>query len=267
MDFSGPAADHPDLQNVAMNRPAGTLNNCAMGYTPWGTYLTCEENFNGYFATSATGWTPSDRQIRYGINSVGFSYFWHDFDPRFDLANPDYANEHNRFGWVVEIDPMDPEARPVKRTALGRKKNEGATVHVADDGHIVVYNGDDESFDYVYKYVSAEPWQEMRANGESPLDRGTLYVGQFGNGLYLDSHGHEKGPHLPRRGLPFNERLHRPFRFVPGEVFGSLWPLGDFCDKFLHRHYEALCIPHSVFVKFFHRPARGSSPGITGLVQ
>ena len=191
--FSGPAAGHPLLENPAGNVPLGTVNNCAMGYTPWGTYLTCEENFNGYFGTGNPpsgdpSFEPTPRQRRYGFDADGFDYYWHLFDKRFDLTDPDYVNEPNRFGWVVEIDPMDPNQVPVKRTALGRKKNEGATVHVADDGRIVVYNGDDESFDYVYKFVSAEDWRTMRSNGESPLDRGTLYVARFyddGNGEWL----------------------------------------------------------------------------------
>ncbi|MEZ5488725.1 MAG: PhoX family phosphatase [Gammaproteobacteria bacterium] len=185
LDLSNPASP---LYNSAQNEPAGTVNNCAMGYTPWGTYLTCEENFNGYFG-SDTSFTPDEAQLRYGLNSNGFGYFWHRFDERFDLNSPNYANEHKRFGWVVEIDPMDPDAKPVKRTALGRKKNEGATVHVADDGHIVVYNGDDQRWDYCYKYVSAEPWRKMRRKGESPLDRGTLYVAKFnedGTGDWLE---------------------------------------------------------------------------------
>jgi hypothetical protein len=189
MDFSGPAASHPMLQNAAMNEPAGTVNNCANGYTPWGTYLTCEENFNGYFGTEDASWTRSANQARLGISSGGFGYGWHKFDPRFDIANPDYAGEHNRFGWVVEIDPFDPDAKPIKRTALGRKKNECASVTVSSDGRAVVYMGDDERFDYVYKFVSAEPWREMRANGESPLDRGTLYVAKFndnGSGDWLE---------------------------------------------------------------------------------
>lgn len=179
VEISGPAAGHPELHNNAMNEPMGTANNCANGYTPWGTYLTCEENFNGYFGTEDPNWEPTPSQRRLGLSSGGFGYGWHLFDPRFDLANPDYTNECNRFGWVVEIDPFDPTAKPVKRTALGRKKNECAATTVAANGRAVVYMGDDERFDYVYKYVSAEPWQTMRANGESPLDRGTLYVARF----------------------------------------------------------------------------------------
>jgi len=189
VEFSGPVAGHPLLDNPVGNDPKGTVNNCAMGYTPWGTYLTCEENFNGYFGAKGA-WTPTPGQIRYGFRTSGFGYGWHNFDERFDLTNPDYVNEHNRFGWVVEIDPMDPAKKPVKRTALGRKKNEGATVHVADDGRVVVYNGDDERFDYIYKYVSNKPWQEYDiANGESPLDDGILYVARFnddGTGDWLE---------------------------------------------------------------------------------
>ncbi len=189
VEFSGPAAGHDQLQNIAMNPFLGTANNCANGYTPWGTYLTCEENFNGYFGTEDASWTPNGSQNRLGLTAGGFGYGWHLFDPRFDLANPDYANECNRFGWVVEIDPLSPNSKPIKRTALGRKKNECASVHVSADGRAVVYMGDDQRFDYVYKFVSAEPWREMRDNGESPLDRGTLYVARFnddGTGTWLE---------------------------------------------------------------------------------
>lgn len=103
--FSGPvSAHHPSLR--ANNPPMGTLNNCAHGFTPWGTYLACEENWNGYFGTEDPTWTPTPEQARYGISNVGFGYRWHLADPRFDVAlNP---NELNRFGWVTEIDPMDP---------------------------------------------------------------------------------------------------------------------------------------------------------------
>ena len=97
--------------------------------------------------------------------------------------------------------------------------------------------------------------------------RGCSHRGQFGDGFHFDPHGHEKPPHLSRRGVSFDERLHRALRFVPGKILRSPWPFGDFDDKFLHRYHESLCKPHSVLVKFFHRPARGSSPGITGLVQ
>jgi len=189
MKFSGPAAKSDLLVNAAGNPVQGTLNNCANGYTPWGTYLTCEENFNGYFGTADTAWKANTEQARYGINAAGFGYGWDKFDARFDLANKSYANEINRFGWVVEIDPNNPKSVPVKRTALGRIKHEGATFVEGKDGRAVVYMGDDERFDYVYKYISKDSWKKMIAAGKSPLDEGTLYVAKYnedGNGDWLE---------------------------------------------------------------------------------
>lgn len=186
--FSGPAAGSALLQNPAGNPTLGTLNNCANGYTPWGTYLTCEENFNGYFGRATTG-SNSQEQNRYGFSAGGFGYAWHLFDPRFDLSNPAYANELNRFGWVVEIDPRDPSAPPVKRTALGRVKHEGATCVEGSGGRAVVYTGDDERFEYIYKFVSARNWKSMRGQGTSPLDEGTLFVARFaddGTGQWIE---------------------------------------------------------------------------------
>jgi secreted PhoX family phosphatase len=186
VDLSGPvSAEHPALQSPITPSPLGTLNNCAHGHTPWGTYLTCEENWNGYFGTASTGFTPSDTQRRYGVSAAGFGYNWHVADARFDVAaNP---NELNRFGWVVEIDPFNPKATPVKRTALGRIKHEGATV-VERRGRAVVYSGDDENGEYLYKFESSAPWRSLIARGKSPLDHGTLYVARFnedGTGEWL----------------------------------------------------------------------------------
>jgi secreted PhoX family phosphatase len=188
VEFSGPVAGSDLLKNAANNPYLGTVNNCANGYTPWGTYLTCEENFNGYFG--ATGaWTPTAMQSRYGFAKDGFGYGWHLFDPRFDLSNPAYANEGNRFGWIVEIDPYDPASKPVKRTALGRVKHEGIAMRVGRGGRVVGYMGDDERFDYIYKFVSEDNWASMRAKGKSPLDHGQLYVARFnadGSGDWLE---------------------------------------------------------------------------------
>jgi secreted PhoX family phosphatase len=186
--FSGPVAGHPLLDNAANNAPLGTVNNCSNGETPWGTYLTCEENFNGYFGANGN-FVATPEQDRYGFSDNGFGYGWHLFDERFDLTNPDYANEQHRFGWVVEIDPMDASQTPVKRTALGRFKHEGAAVTVGRGGRVVVYMGDDQRFDYIYKFVSRRNWKAMRAQGISPLDEGKLYVARFdddGTGEWLE---------------------------------------------------------------------------------
>ncbi|GAA0369038.1 PhoX family phosphatase [Micromonospora gifhornensis] len=182
--FSGPlSGNHPALQTGA--EPRGTLNNCSCGATPWGTYLTCEENFNEYFATEDPTWEPTPEQARYGVTRWGYGYRWHHGNPRFDLAAT--PNEPNRFGWVVEIDPRDPNSKPVKRTALGRIKHETATV-TESRGRVVVYTGDDQVGEYIYKFVSSGRWRTMRATGRHPLDHGTLYVARFdddGTGRWL----------------------------------------------------------------------------------
>lgn len=178
MQFSGPAAGHALLQTAADPagmRPLGTLNNCAAGQTPWGTFLTCEENWNGYFSARDK---PNPDEARYGLRAKGFGYRWHEFDERFDAVK--HPNEPNRFGWVVEIDPQDPTQTPIKRTALGRIKHEGATTTLSRDGRAVVYMGDDERFEYIYKFVSRDKVKPggYRANKDL-LDHGTLYVARF----------------------------------------------------------------------------------------
>ncbi len=181
MLMTGPVAGHALVTNRAKNPVMGTLNNCANGQTPWGTFLTCEENFNFYFGGSSS-FVSSESQQRYDLNADGSYYDWHKFDPRFDLSNEDYANESNRFGWVVEIDPKNPTFTPLKRSALGRFKHEGATVVEGADGRIVVYMGDDQRFEFIYKFVSQGNWREMRDAGISPLDEGILYVARFDDG-------------------------------------------------------------------------------------
>jgi secreted PhoX family phosphatase len=184
--IGGPAAGDPRLATSADptgTQVLGTLNNCAMGFTPWRTYLACEENFNGYFRKTAP---PTAVEARYGITATGAGVRWHQTDSRFQVdVEP---NEPNRFGWVVEIDPFDPSSTPVKRTALGRLKHEGARVQEARDGSIVVYMGDDERFEHIYRYVSNLPWREARRQGINPLDDGVLYVARFaadGTGEWL----------------------------------------------------------------------------------
>jgi secreted PhoX family phosphatase len=201
MAFAGPAAGDALLRtkaDPAGMRPVGTLNNCAAGRTPWGTYLACEENFHGNFGNG--GYTAA--QSRYGLSADGFGYRWHEFDARFDvLAEP---NEPNRFGWVVEIDPYDPQSTPVKRTALGRFKHEGAMVTLAKDGRVVVYSGDDERFEYIYKFVSRDRHDGSdRARNRDLLDHGTLYVARFdaeGRGTWLPL-VFGQGPLTPANGF------------------------------------------------------------------
>ena len=191
VEFSGPVAGSELIKTPNGNIPLGTVNNCANGYTPWGTYLTCEENFNGYFGAtnSVNTWVATPEQERYGFSENGFGYGWQNFDKRFDLSDPDYKNEENRFGWIVEIDPMDGTSKPVKRTALGRVKHEGIALTVGAGGRVVGYMGDDQRFDYIYKFVSEGNWREMRREGKSPLDHGKLYVARFnddGRGDWLE---------------------------------------------------------------------------------
>lgn len=188
MAIGGPARGHKLMRTEADPQGVeilGTLNNCANGQTPWGTYLTCEENWDGYFVNDSG--TLSANEKRYGINNKGAGYNWAQEDFRFDLQlNP---NEANRFGWVVEIDPFDAKSKPVKHTALGRFKHEGATVTIAPSGHAVVYMGDDQRFEYIYKFVTKNKYnpKNRKANMQL-LDEGTLYVARFnadGSGEWL----------------------------------------------------------------------------------
>ncbi len=197
MMFSGPVpSNHPAL--AANHAPMGTLNNCANGHTPWGTYLTCEENWDGPFGTSARISLTKAEQ-RYGL-SKGDENGWHTVDPRFDLAKN--RNEPNRFGWVVEINPTDPESTPIKRTALGRIKHENAATVEAQDGRIVVYTGDDSNGEYLYKFVGTRPWRDHQAQGQSPLDHGVLHAARFGDdgqGAWLPL-VHGRGPLTTAKG-------------------------------------------------------------------
>lgn len=180
MQLSGPVAGSDRVKtsvDLDGRKVFGTLNNCSGALTPWGTFVSGEENFHGYFS----GKLPEGHreEANYKRLAVPSSpYAWGRFEDRFDLAKE--PNEANRFGWVVEVDPFDPNSVPKKRTALGRFKHEGADMIVAKDGRVVAYLGDDERFDYVYKFVTAGRFdQNNRAANLDLLDSGTLYVAKF----------------------------------------------------------------------------------------
>ena len=203
---TGPAAGHAMMRTAADPQGKtvlGTLNNCASGKTPWGTYLSGEENFRFYFGGQDK---PNAHEKRWGMTKTAF-FRWPEHDARFDASkNP---NEFNRFGWVVEVDPMDPNATPVKRTALGRAAHEGAWVAVTKDKRAVVYSGEDARFEYIYKFISRDAIKpagngltQAQANRDL-LDHGTLYVARYdanGTGVWLPL-VHGVGPLTPVNGF------------------------------------------------------------------
>ena len=176
-EVTGPAAADPRVGKVAY----GTFGNCAGGVTPWGTILSGEENFNGYYDVSGT--VPAeyvDSYKRYGVPTTvtKSAREWSTVDPRWDLSKT--PTEVFRAGWIVEVDPYDPKAAPKKRTMLGRMKHEGATITITADGRIAAYLGDDERGEYIYKFVSAGKYDsDNRKNNFGLLDEGTLYVAKF----------------------------------------------------------------------------------------
>jgi secreted PhoX family phosphatase len=181
MRISGPAAYSPRMQTTADPKGdsvLGTFGNCAGGQTPWGTYLTAEENIDGYFNLNDYDGPELANHQKMTIGKKLY-YRWDQIDPRFDVkAEP---HEPNRFGWVVEIDPLDADSPPVKRTALGRYKHESATcVRNKNDDRIVVYSGDDQFFQYIYRFVSTDPYAPGRkAHNRTLLDNGVLTVAKF----------------------------------------------------------------------------------------
>lgn len=189
ISISGPARGHELMQTAADpsgTTTLGTWNNCGNGRTPWGTYLACEENFNGYFSSSDAEFNVPAELKRYGVGRHDWGYGWGKTDARFDISkNP---NEPNRAGYVVEINPLDPNATPKKRTALGRFKHENAEVVVATDGRIVVYMGDDERGEFLYRFISDDKFIEG-GDTSTLLEKGKLYAAKFnadGKGEWLE---------------------------------------------------------------------------------
>ena len=191
IQLSGPVAGHELVQTSADpdgSTVLGTLYNCSGGVTPWDTMLSGEENILFYFANASRADDLRGRsQVAFGVSSDGSYYGWETLERRFDLAQE--PNEFHRFGWVVELDPYDPEAAPTKRTALGRFAHEGATTALTDDRRVVVYSGDDREGECIYKFVSAGRYSvgDHAANRDL-LDAGTLHVARFdadGTGRWL----------------------------------------------------------------------------------
>ncbi len=207
--FSGPAATHPWIQTAgafvngreasAAGEPdairCGTYANCAGGQTPWGTYLSAEENFNGLFGASDDEAAPlieAQAQPAYALDAGNFGFPTSNplrriMPPQFDLSQNPYGPA--LYGWTVEVDPYDPNWAPRKRTALGRRKAECATTALARDGRVVVYSGDDQINEYVYKFVSRGRFDAAnRLANRDLLDDGQLYVARFdedGSGNWL----------------------------------------------------------------------------------
>lgn len=201
MRIAGPLAGADCMRTASDPRGLevlGTLNNCATGVTPWGTFLTCEENWHNYFINrDKADFEARVSHKRYGLAKEGTSknYAWETADPRFDATpyadqpHGGHVNEPHRFGWVVEIDPFDPQAQPIKRTAFGRFSRECAALRLADDGRMAFYSGDDARNEYIYKFVPAGRFDAANpAANRDLLDEGTLYAARFdpdGRGEWL----------------------------------------------------------------------------------
>ncbi len=209
--ITGPGRGHPLLATSAdptATTVLGTLANCAGGKTPWGTYLTAEENIDDYFGggvsllESTEDMAVQDAYRRLVPREQSL-YGWEHVDPRFDMRRE--PKEQLRFGWIVEIDPARPNDPPRKRTALGRFQHEGANTIVGPDGRVAVYMGDDETFEYVYKFVTRGVFDVTNPErNRDLLDDGTLYVARFnhdGSGVWLPLVHDERGPLNARTGF------------------------------------------------------------------
>jgi secreted PhoX family phosphatase len=207
MRLTGPAAGDPLLrtsEDPSGRRVRGMLNNCAGGVTPWGTVLTAEENFHQYFANLDAVTDPKVRawHERYALPEGESDRKWERYHDRFDLAKE--PHEPFRFGWVVEIDPYDPDSTPRKHTALGRTKHECGTTTLTKSNRVAVYTGDDERFEYFFKFVTKGRyrWWDRRHN-LGLLDEGTLHVAKLrddGTGEWIPLR-HGQGPLTAANGF------------------------------------------------------------------
>jgi secreted PhoX family phosphatase len=225
MRISGPRALIEDIRQKMVTRwdtsgsmGRGTLNNCGHGKTPWGTYLGCEENWAFYFQTTAGAPLPDTETAsrkRYGLPAAPVAanvkkttgQGWHtvsstdDRFARWNLAamganaEKDFRNEANTFGYNVEIDPLNPNATPAKRTAMGRFAHEAAVCGLPVAGEpLAFYMGCDSRNEYIYKFVSAAVWDPKDVGaglvaGDKYLSEGRLYVAKFnanGTGEWLE---------------------------------------------------------------------------------
>ena len=221
MTIKGPAAGHPRLKTNADptgTKVIGTLSNCAGGITPWGTYLMAEENFNFYFSGTLDPASPEAENF----HRLGLPRGEHGLGDLFDRFNvAKEPNEANRFGWVVEVDPFKPDAAPKKRTALGRFKHEGCENALTVDGRLVIYSGDDQKYEHLYKFVStAKVDGEIRENNADLLDDGTLFVAKFdddGTGTWIPLTFGE-GPLTPENGFLSQADILIDTRLAAGKV-------------------------------------------------
>ncbi|MGI9277341.1 MAG: PhoX family protein [Endozoicomonas sp.] len=214
MKLSGPAAG--DNAMITLADPVGrsvtgTMGNCAFGHTPWGTYLTCEEHWKRNFVNqNRRSHRERREQNRYGIRQDYSTHMaWESLQPRFNVTPSDvpekcYVNESNKFGWVVEINPYSPESTPVKRTAMGRLHRECATLSLGKNNRMAFYSGDDDTMEYIYKFVPSKAWNpDDREANRDLLDEGTLYVARFmddGRGVWLPL-VHGTGPLTTEKGF------------------------------------------------------------------
>jgi len=203
MRIAGPAAGHRRMKTSHSPdgmTALGTYGNCAGGMTPWGTVLTAEENVQFYFSGDAARGDEAEARKRFGLDGKPL-FPWGSFDPRWSVDEE--PNEPNHVGWIVEIDPTDPKSVPVKRTALGRFKHEGAGCVINQDGRVVVYMGDDQRFEYLYRFISKNRYRKGdQKHNATLLDEGTLYVAQFTeNQMMWHPLVYGQAPHIKANGF------------------------------------------------------------------